>query len=192
MLRARCTRSATIVTSPPPTKQNPWARLLLAAAVLACSVGCDQATKLVAIGQLRGTPPHSYLGDTFRFVYAENPGAFLGLGGGLPGTAQFWAFVVLVGAFLFFALGYLIINPRLTRPQTAALALLVGGGLSNWVDRLVNDGRVVDFMNLGIGSLRTGIFNVADLAIMGGAALFALTSRKPRAASPPQPRNAAS
>jgi len=179
------------VTLPPSKKQSPWVRLLLAAAVLAGSVGCDQATKYVAMGQLRGTPPQSYLGDTFRFVYAENPGAFLGLGGALPGTVQFWAFVVAVGVFLFFALGYLVFNVRLTRVQTAALALLVGGGLSNWVDRLVNDGRVVDFMNLGIGSLRTGIFNVADLAIMAGAGLFALTSRKPTAASPPEPGNAA-
>jgi signal peptidase II len=179
------------VTLTPSKKQSQWVRLLLAGAVLACSVGCDQATKFVAIGQLRGTPPHSYFGDTFRFVYAENPGAFLGLGGALPGTAQFWAFVVAVGTFLFFALGYLIFNPRMTRMQTAALALLVGGGLSNWVDRLVNDGRVVDFMNLGIGSLRTGIFNVADLAILTGAALFALSSRKPKTDSPPQPGDAA-
>ncbi len=180
------------MTIAPSKKQSQWARLLFAAAVIAVSVGCDQATKRVAIGQFRGVPPQSYLGDMFRFVYAENPGAFLGLGGGLPGTAQFWAFVVAVGLFLFFALGYLIFNPRLTRVQTAALALLVSGGLSNWVDRLLNDGRVVDFMNVGIGSLRTGIFNVADLAIMSGAALFALSSRKPKADSPPQPRNAAS
>ncbi len=180
------------MTLPPSKKQSQWVRLLLAAVVLACSVGCDQATKYVAIGQLRGTAPHSYFGDTFRFVYAENPGAFLGLGSALPGTAQFWAFVVAVGAFLFFALGYLVFNSRLTRMQSAALALLVGGGLSNWVDRLVNEGRVVDFMNLGIGTLiRTGIFNVADLAILAGAALFAFSSRKPKADSPPQPGNAA-
>ncbi len=53
-----------------------------------------------------------------------------------------------------------------------AIALVVGGGLSNLIDRLVNEGRVVDFMQLGIGPLRTGVFNVADVAIMGGLAVM--------------------
>lgn len=33
---------------------------------------------------------------------------------------------------------------------------------------------VVDFMNPGIGPLRTGIFNAADVSTLGGAAVFAL------------------
>jgi signal peptidase II len=33
---------------------------------------------------------------------------------------------------------------------------------------------VIDFMNLGIGPLRTGIFNVADMAIMLGVGLVLL------------------
>jgi signal peptidase II len=58
------------------------------------------------------------------------------------------------------------------RPWTATgLTLFVAGGLSNWFDRAMT-GRVIDFMNVGIGSLRTGVFNVADVAIMCGAALF--------------------
>ena len=48
---------------------------------------------------------------------------------------------------------------------TIAFALILGGGLSNMWDRILHSGFVVDFMNLGIGSLRTGIFNVADMAI---------------------------
>jgi signal peptidase II len=36
----------------------------------------------------------------------------------------------------------------------------------------LGDGRVIDFLNVGIGGLRTGIFNVADVAIMVGVALF--------------------
>jgi len=51
-----------------------------------------------------------------------------------------------------------------------------GGGLSNLVDRIAYDGHVVDFLNIGIGSLRTGIFNVADMAITAGALLLAFDS----------------
>jgi len=39
------------------------------------------------------------------------------------------------------------------------------GGVSNLVDRLRHD-KVSDFLNVGVGRLRTGIFNVADMAIV--------------------------
>ena len=37
---------------------------------------------------------------------------------------------------------------------------------------MLKSGAVVDFMNVGIGNLRTGIFNLADVAIMIGAGLL--------------------
>ena len=36
------------------------------------------------------------------------------------------------------------------------------------VDRLFNDFKVIDFMNFGIGGLRTGILNAADLSVTFG------------------------
>jgi signal peptidase II len=49
------------------------------------------------------------------------------------------------------------------------------------VDRARFDGRVVDFMNLGIGPVRTGVFNVADVAILVGIGLlFVHGSRQER------------
>jgi signal peptidase II len=38
----------------------------------------------------------------------------------------------------------------------------------------LNDGLVTDFVSLGVGPLRTGIFNVADVCIVAGALLFVL------------------
>jgi len=35
-------------------------------------------------------------------------------------------------------------------------------------------GSVIDFLNVGIGPIRTGIFNVADMAIMAGIGIFLL------------------
>jgi len=54
------------------------------------------------------------------------------------------------------------------------VTLFLAGGLSNWIDRLFR-GNVVDFLNVGVGWLRTGIFNFADVAIMLGIALVVLT-----------------
>lgn len=148
-------------------------RHILVVALLSSCIGCDQATKQLATTELRSTGVHSFLGDTFRLVYTENPGAFLGMGGNLGKAAQLWILTIGVGAFLVVAVAYLILQGRsLGRLFVTALTLLIAGGFGNWFDRLVNHGRVVDFMNLGIGPVRTGIFNVADLAIVAGAVLF--------------------
>jgi signal peptidase II len=55
---------------------------------------------------------------------------------------------------------------------------VAAGGLGNLWDRLATGGWVVDFMNLGVGPLRTGIFNVADVALMAGVALVAWPERR--------------
>jgi signal peptidase II len=68
----------------------------------------------------------------------------------------------------------LLTSLLLSRPspwRTLGVALFFAGGLSNWIDRLFR-GSVVDFLNVGIGSFRTGIFNLADVAIMLGVALL--------------------
>lgn len=146
--------------------------------VLAVTVGLDRASKLVAIATLKDVPTRSFLGDTFRLGYAENPGAFLGMGGNLPSAIQFWVFVVGVGIVLAAMLVWMVSSRKIDTWTAAGLAMIVGGGGSNWVDRVLNDGRVVDFLNLGIGSLRTGIFNVADVAIMAGAVMLAFSGAK--------------
>ena len=58
-----------------------------------------------------------------------------------------------------------------SRLAAAGLLLFVAGGISNLVDRIAM-GSVIDFLNVGIGPIRTGIFNVADVAILAGIALL--------------------
>ncbi|MEN8162170.1 MAG: signal peptidase II [Myxococcota bacterium] len=53
-----------------------------------------------------------------------------------------------------------------------ALGLVAGGGFANWLDRVLGDGSVTDFVSLGVGALRTGIFNLADVAIVLGVLLL--------------------
>ena len=57
------------------------------------------------------------------------------------------------------------------RPGQAGLLLFLAGGVSNLIDR-VTLGRVIDFLNVGIGPLRTGIFNIADMAIIAGVVIL--------------------
>ena len=55
--------------------------------------------------------------------------------------------------------------------RTAGAVLMIGGGLANFLDRLP-DGRVTDYVVLTAGPLRTGVFNLADAAILTGAILW--------------------
>lgn len=149
--------------------------------VVFLAVGCDQATKSVAQTRLRYSEPIVFLDGMVRLQYAENSGAFLSLGARLPETAQRWIFLgavaVILAVILLYALREL---QELHILLLVAFALILGGGIGNFIDRVVNDGRVVDFMNVGIGNLRTGIFNVADMALMlgvGMVVLFGLLSR---------------
>ncbi len=41
--------------------------------------------------------------------------------------------------------------------STLSWSLILSGGLGNLLDRMLHDGHVIDFMNLGIGSLWTGV-----------------------------------
>jgi signal peptidase II len=161
-----------------------WRPVILLAVLVTC-VGCDQATKRYAIENLRGQPPVSYLGDTFRIQYAENPGAFLSLMGELSRQSRFWILTVANSVVMLVVAAYLLLIRNIDRLSLAALALIVAGGVGNLIDRIMWDGVVIDFLNLGIGPLRTGVFNVADMAITGG--FFLLLPQLFRSESLPQP-----
>jgi signal peptidase II len=148
-----------------------WRRLTLLAVILVISVGCDQVTKSVARSHLPDLGRQSYLGDTVRLEYAENSGAFLSLGSDGPALFRIWLLPLLTAAMLAGISLFLVLRPRLPRLEFLGLSLILSGGIGNLVDRLLYDGHVTDFLNLGVGGVRTGIFNVADAAITLGALL---------------------
>lgn len=149
-----------------------YGKTSIIAMVLLGSVGCDQLSKATARHFLEQSGTRSFLGDTLRLTYTENHGAFLGLGSSLPEGLRTAIFTFMVALGLVALLAWMLRAPKLTSTAIVALSLVVGGGLGNLIDRVVNNGGVIDFMNLGIGPLRTGIFNVADVWIVVGAALL--------------------
>ena len=151
-------------------------RSLLIALILSSCIGCDQITKNLARRSLANSEPMTFLHDIFRLEYLENPGAFLSLGASSPANTRFWIFTFCTGIFLIGMLIYLMASSVNSRAKTISLTLVVGGGIGNLIDRIGNQGRVIDFMNLGIGSLRTGVFNVADVTLSLGIAWFFIIS----------------
>jgi signal peptidase II len=144
------------------------ARSVLVALVLIGCVACDQLAKSAAREYLPGTGIHSYLDDSFRLEYAQNPGGFLSLGDSLPSTVRYDGFIIGVGVFLVALLAWAVLSTRLEWRQRVAIALISAGGAGNLIDRIRFEGAVTDFLNLGIGPLRTGIFNLADAILLCG------------------------
>lgn len=148
-------------------------------------IGCDQLTKEFARRELSYAPTPIHFLGMVRFEYAENSGSFLSIGAGLPQELRrsihiVSAAVVVIGFVLLLAYAY-----QLDRIKRLGYSLLLAGACGNLVDRFSNDGRVIDFIVLRIGSLQTGVFNLADVFILTGLALVLVRfngQQKPRPA----------
>jgi len=147
-------------------------RLLLILIVLASCVGCDQVSKSIAVTNLPDGQTFSYLGDTLRLQFMYNRGSFLSLGDSLPDALRFKIFTIGVCFLLAGILAYALFSRPGRFTVLLAVSLFLAGGVGNLIDRIFHDGLVVDFINIGIGPLRTGIFNIADVAIMVGYLLL--------------------
>jgi signal peptidase II len=142
------------------------------------SIAADQYSKFLADHYLMNREPISYLHDFFVLTYSINHGAFLGLGSNLPENVRTIIFSLLVSIFLIGFSVYALREKKFTSLHHFGCALVISGGGSNLYDRITNNGGVTDFMLMSLGPLHTGIFNVADIAIMAGAILLVFYSGK--------------
>jgi signal peptidase II len=154
-------------------------KLLIAAAIIVLNVGADQVTKELARSNLQPRGRVEVVGDYVILVYVENEGAFLSLGSNLPDTLRIALLAVLPAGMVIGMLYFLFFRTfQLAPVQIVALSTIAGGGIGNLYDRITNNGSVVDFMNIGMGRLRTGVFNVADLSVLVGVGLLLIYELK--------------
>jgi signal peptidase II len=142
---------------------------------LAC-FGCDQVSKELARVHLEASSAISLLQGAVELRLAHNPGAFLSLGASLPEGVRIVVLQVLVPIVLVLLCGLLL--RRASVVEAVGIAFVLGGGAGNWIDRVLNEGAVTDFVRMGLGSLHTGIFNLADVAILLGAAILLLRANR--------------
>ena len=155
-------------------------RRLILLSIIVLTILLDQGTKTVVRAHLRETEPRHYAGGLLTVLYAENSGAFLSLGAQLPRAVRHVVFDGLVGLGLLVAFWILITGRMSGRGDDLALALVIGGGVGNLLDRALFHGVVTDFLYLSAGVLHTGVFNMADMAITGGVIWLALSSLLPK------------
>lgn len=147
----------------------------------------DQLVKALARAKLPGRLPQEWLGGVVRIEYAENRGAFLSLGANLPDSVRAGLLIGLTLVGLVALAIYVLRSAALDRAHVLAASLLTAGGLSNLVDRVARSGVVTDYISMGVGPLRTGIFNVADVCILAGAIALFILSFRHGAPSAPNP-----
>ena len=153
-----------------------WRLALVSTLLLGC-VGCDQVSKEVVRTHLSLGESHSFFGDTFRITHVTNTGAFLSIGADLPEQARIVVFQGALSALVLVLLWAAAIRTQTGQWQVVGFTLLAASGIGNLIDRFLNDGRVTDFLNIGIGSVRTGIFNVADVVGVVGCLVLLLANR---------------
>lgn len=149
-----------------------YKKIFLISFSLVCLIGCDVGTKKYAEHELKGSADKSYLGGLLQFVYVENTGGMLSIGDDLPDDVRFMIFQVFTGLILLGLLIYTLIKRDLTKFQLFFLILILSGGLGNFIDRVLNQGRVIDFVFIQLFGFRTGIFNLADVYVTFGIALL--------------------
>jgi signal peptidase II len=140
-------------------------------AIMLITIVLDRITKLVAERNL-GERVVSVIGDAVQFRLVHNQGAAFGLD---LGVWQRWIFLAIAVA----AIVWLFLAARQAAPgdhlRQFAVAFVAGGAAGNAIDRIVSARGVVDFIDIGAGTLRWPTFNVADIAVTCGAIALALS-----------------
>ena len=142
--------------------------LLLSVAI----IGLDLWTKALALAHLQLHEPVPVIDGLLNWTLTYNLGAafsFLSDAGGW----QRWFFSALAAGVSLLLVFWLSRLPRNDWRQAVPFALVIGGALGNLVDR-VRFGHVVDFIDAYWGSYHWPAFNIADSAIVCGAAVLIL------------------
>ena len=136
------------------------------AVIVTAAVALDQITKWWAESALDNGRVINVL-PTLEFDLSYNSGFSFGTGSGLGP----WIGLIVIAMCGF--LGWLIVNAE-TRLRAAIAATILGGAISNLLDRIfraddgVLSGEVVDFIDV----TWYAVFNVADIFVVCGAIAF--------------------
>lgn len=139
--------------------------------VLVLVVLTDLLTKTLAVTLLPPNGmPQSVIGETVKFALVYNPGAAFGL---YLGSYSRWIFMALTFGALFILWRLYQQTNSADKWRALAIASVAAGAIGNLIDRLRSEQGVVDFIDVGVGLHRWPTFNVADMAVSGGAFLLA-------------------
>lgn len=123
----------------------------------------DQVIKIFVSANLKEIGSVSVIDNLLSFTYVENNGVAFGSFAG-----NRWIFVVLTAALIAAILIYMFKKKPLSKLFYASVALIIGGGIGNLIDRIMY-GYVVDYISL---SFFPPVCNFADYCITAGTVLL--------------------
>jgi signal peptidase II len=126
----------------------------------------DQVTKWVVVQTMRLGQSIPIIENFFYLTSHRNRGAAWGI---LEG--QMWFFYIITVIVIVFVVYYLQTQGKKQPLLGTALALILGGAIGNFIDRLFRK-EVVDFLDVYIFSYDYPIFNIADSALVVGVGLI--------------------
>ena len=131
----------------------------------------DQITKQLVLSSIPLYHSISVIPGFFNFTHVRNPGGAFGFMA--SGSVELRNFIFIGVSII--AMGLIVFfyrsTPKTHRALAASLAMIFGGAVGNFVDRL-RFGEVVDFLDVYLGSYHWPAFNVADSAITVGITIF--------------------
>lgn len=131
-------------------------------------VALDQWTKQLATLHLAGRDAVRVVGSLVQLTYARNSGIAFSLFAGRHFPLWIFSLIAAGAVLVLFSR-----HERMSLARQLSLAFVMGGAIGNLVDR-VTTGLVVDFILLAWRTHEFPVFNVADIAVTTGVALFAL------------------
>lgn len=126
----------------------------------------DQITKFLVVQNMAVRDSIPIIEGFFYFTSHRNAGAAFGI---LQG--QMWLFYIATLIVVSVIVYYLQVHGRTNRWFGASLALVLGGAIGNFIDRVLF-GEVVDFLDVRIFTYNYPIFNVADAALVVGVIML--------------------
>ncbi|HSJ08367.1 MAG TPA: signal peptidase II [Longimicrobiales bacterium] len=147
-------------------------KALILAGVLVGVLLLDVSTKLLVQEHFYLYQQVDIVGEYVRLTYIHNPGAAFGIH---LGEYSRQIFLVLSLVALGALVGMYWFTPATDRTRLGAIALICAGAIGNLIDRIRLEAGVVDFIDVGYGTVRWPVFNVADMAVTAGAIVLALS-----------------
>ena len=125
-------------------------------------IAADRGSKMLVDGADLGMP-QQLIGSFLQIIRGENRGGLFGI---VQGSAPLLA-ALSIGVILALVIFHEREREAHVTALTVGVGLLIGGAIGNLIDRLAF-GYVLDFIDVGVGSLRFWTFNIADAGISFG------------------------
>lgn len=146
--------------------------------IIALSIFLDQISKILIRNNVEQYSDIKLIGEYFILTNVENSGAFLGMGSGFSPIMKSVFLIILPIIVLISIIIYVYRDKEIDKVSLIGFSIIIGGGIGNIFDRIIY-GSVTDFLFIDLGGIfRTGIFNIADLAVTTGMILILLMSFK--------------